>query len=130
MPDKVQINESLGLMTVISYGVVTSYHIRTSLDLLNDLKSQGKVDKVLVDSRDIEVFPSFGELASLSDAFPAKISIAVVIREEHAIVEDLRFLQFAVSNNGARIRLFSTVAEAKEWLFLQESMDDELEDTA
>ena len=118
MPDKISIDEELKLLTILSYGKVTSDDISESIDTLTKLFHEGKIDKVLVDTTKQESVPSFSKLFTLSERFPPGLKIALFATKEQLTYVNLDFFELTSKNKHKMVQVFNSISEAKEWLHI------------
>lgn len=116
MPDKIKIIDKLKLVSVTSYGVVTKNDIHESIETINRLFSEGKINKVIVDTTKQENMPSSMQLYNLSKELPYGLKMALIGFKEQMTIEDLKFFELTSSNKGKQMRIFESVEEANKWL--------------
>ena len=117
MPDKININEELQLVSIISYGKVTSDEIGESIDTIAKLFREKKINKVLVDTTKQKDVPNIGSLYYLSKRIPHGLKIAIVMSTEQVTFEDLKFFETTSINKGKLMKVFKSIKDAENWLF-------------
>ncbi|MBL4703825.1 MAG: hypothetical protein JKY54_04850 [Flavobacteriales bacterium] len=116
MPDKISINEELKYVTILSFGEVTIDDISESIDIVSKLFHEGKINKVLVDTRKQKRIPRVFSLSDLSEKFPFGLKIALLATEDQFSFYDLSFLETTSLNKGKNLILVNSIEEAKKWL--------------
>ena len=116
MPEKVSHNKKLGIIEVRSYGVVSPEEIVSSVNLVEQIRTETGINKVLVDTLELKSFPSTMRIFDIVAQFPRSVRIAVVTSDEQPTKDDVRFTVTAASNRGVSIREFTSQADALEWL--------------
>lgn len=116
MPDKLLVIEKEKLVKIVSSGEVTDSDIAKSIDTITKLFDQGKISKVIVDTRNQEMLPEAGSLYFLSEKLPAGLKIALVITKNQKTKMALKFFETTSYNKGKSMKIFESLGEAKIWL--------------
>lgn len=116
MPNDILINEELKLITISSHGVVSPQDMQATLKDLQSIMSEKDICCVKVDtSRQLEM-PSMSSLVFLIDEFPEDMKFALLLSEDQATQDDLKFLEDACAKKGKLLKCFYDNAEAEVWL--------------
>ncbi len=118
MPDKLRVFEELKLAKIESTGVVTDMDIAKSIETVVKLFEQGKISKVMVDTRKQEILPDSGSLYFLAEKFSHGLKIAIVIRKDQKTKMGLKFFETAALNKGKSFKVFESIGAAEKWLNL------------
>ncbi len=117
MPEKVSVNEDLGIIQVDSHGEVTEEDLMGSLKEIVRISSERGIKKVFVDATSEESLPrmiplhEFGsELASVL----RDVQFAVAVAKH--LGDDLSFLETVTNNRGMRVAMFDSTDAALAWL--------------
>ena len=117
MPEKVTLDEDLGIVRIESYGGVTVDDMKASLASALSIHRERRLTKGLVDATRVTSYPStlpiydFGsEAAELLRGF--RIAIAAPPGE----LVDPTFFETVVGNRGGTVRVFDSTDAALAWL--------------
>jgi hypothetical protein len=116
MPEKVKLNEELGIVEVQSFGTVAFDEMAESIKNIKKIHEEMGVGKVLVDASDMTAAPSTGDMFNLASMFPQDLRLAIVISKDNALHENLDFGKTVALNRGVLISLFNSREEALKWL--------------
>ena len=93
MPEKINLNEELKFVTILSYGKVTSDDISETMDTLTKLFQEGKINKVLADTTKQVNVPSLFKIYYLSEKLPHGLKIALLANKEQLSFEQVKFFE-------------------------------------
>ena len=116
MPDKVRVNEELGVIEVDSFGNVVKNDIAQSIASVRDILAERNISKILVDARRQEAMPSTQSIFELFSTFPREFKVAILIAESQMTSDDLSFVETVSMNRGISIRGFAQKEQALQWL--------------
>jgi len=116
MPDKINVNEELGIIEVESFGLVTKDDISESINAARELHDSKDVVKILVDATKQNKMPGTVDIYNLFANLPLKFKIAILARESGANFNDLKFGVTVAKNRGTLIKLYTEKQEALDWL--------------
>jgi|GEM_PF-1963252 len=116
MPDKVKLNEELGIIEIYAYGELTVKQMAKSDQEIRRHHEATGISRVLVNASEISGMPSTTDLFELLTKVPDFIRLAVVMPKNSPVHEDQRFASTVVLNRGGEYRVFDSAAAALEWL--------------
>jgi hypothetical protein len=116
MPEKVFVNEELGIIEVESYGLVRNDDLLSSLAQIKALAKETGISKVLVCTPKTERLPSFLELDDFGAAIPPHLKVAVVVAVGQPTEHKAIFVVNVAKLKGARVEGFVSRKHALAWL--------------
>ena len=116
MPDKIRVNEELGIIEVQSYGMVSKEDIAESITQVRHIFDTKGLNKVLVDTTRQETMPSTVGIYDLFSTFPRKFKLAMLIEESQATKKDISFAETVGSNRAVQVKIFHEKEQALHWL--------------
>ena len=116
MPEKVFVNEELGIIEVESYGVVAREELFRSLEQIKVLAKETGIHKVLVYTPNTEQLPSYLELDDFGAAIPPYLKVAVVVAVGQPTERKALFVVNVAKLKGARVKSFVSREQALAWL--------------
>jgi hypothetical protein len=116
MPEKVFVNEELGIIEVQSYGLVRNDDLLRSLQQIDALAKKTGINKILVCTPKTEQLPSFLELDDFGGAIPPHLKVAVVVAVGQPTEHKAMFVVNVAKLNGARVESFVSREHALAWL--------------
>ena len=114
MPEIVSWRPDIGIIEVRSFGAITGDDWRSSLEEVLRLSQVHGIHRVLVDARELTSMPDTLGILGFGENLPRNIRFGVVAGEESK--HNVRFLETVARNRNLELRMFSTVAEALDWL--------------
>lgn len=119
MPETVTVHDDLEIIEVHSFGQVTKEDLLQSLQAVDQIYQTRGYDKVLIDAQEEEGVPNAVDLfmfgGSMEQAYIGKTGRFAVVTSE-ATRKDLEFLAKTVKEKGVRVKTFTSVDEAIDWL--------------
>lgn len=116
MSDEVHVNESEGIIEVVSSGVLTRQDMeRTKFRLQRILDEKG-VSRVLIDTARLQSLPSTFDLFEVCSTYSTHFKIALLVMASNPINNDLAFAQTVGLNRGQIVKMFWDQEEARRWL--------------
>lgn len=116
MPDKVQLNESLGIIECQSYGEVTVADIAGSIAQARQIQSQTGINRMLVDTTRQQSLPSTIEMLEIFSRYPRDLKTALVVDASQVTADDVEFVETVGVNRGKNMRLHFDRERALRWL--------------
>ena len=116
VPDKIQVNEDLGIIEVESFGKVSFDDISQSIANVRQIHVEKKLSKILVDTRKQEVMPDTMGIFDLFSTFPNEFTLALLVERSQATERDISFAETVGANRGVRVRMFYEIEPARQWL--------------
>ena len=116
MPQRVLFNEELGIIEVISTGIVTHQDLQSSLQRIKAISEETGTDKVLVDTTGEEELPAVLDLDDFGATLPGSLKFAILVAEAQPTAKKAEFVRSTASIRGALMRTFASREDALEWL--------------
>jgi hypothetical protein len=116
MPEKIQVNEDLGIVELESSGKVTKQEMVESISQLREIFDKQGIYKVLVDATRQDKMPSTFDIYELFSTYPREIRLAVLIQLSQATADDITFGETVGVNRGVRMKTFCEKKQALKWL--------------
>jgi len=116
MPDKIRVNENLGIIEVKSLGEVSKDDIEQSIAKVREIYNERNIKKILVDTRRQETMPDTLDIFDLFSTFPREFKLALLIVESQATAEDISFGETVGVNRGVLVKIFYDEEQALQWL--------------
>lgn len=116
MPDEFTINEKLGLMEIVSHGVVTAEDINSSIEKAKQVLSTKGINKLLVETTTQTKMPGTVSIFNIFSNFPREINLALIYKPDQLTAEDILFAENVAVNRGIRMKIFSNKKKAIAWL--------------
>ena len=116
MPDRVHVNEELGIIEVESYGVVSKDDIAQSIAEARQILEERELRRILVDTTNQQAMLDTTSIFELFSTFPGDFKIAVLVQPSQITAEDVSFAETVAANRGIHIRIFSKRETSLQWL--------------
>ena len=116
MPEQVIVKKDLGIIEILSFEEVVPEQMARSIETVERIYDETGIDKVLVDTRGLEIMPGTVDMFELTKSFPKYLKIAILVRFGGDLRTKLEFGENVAFNRGVTIRMFDFRAEAVEWL--------------
>jgi len=116
MPDRIRLNEGLGIIEVDSYGSVTKEDIAGSISGVRRILEEKGINRILVDTRGQEAMPGTVSIFELFSRFPLGFKVALLVKKSQPTSADQSFVETVAVNRGIQIQIFHRKTEALEWL--------------
>ena len=126
MPDKIQVNETLGIIEVESSGVVSKEDIVDSITKMRQILDEKGLYKTLVDTTLQETMPSITDVYTIFSNFPREFKIALLVQESQKTQYENSFGETVGKNRGLRVQIFLEKEQAHQWLNIKSTQDVEL----
>lgn len=114
MPEEVNLDKSLNVIRIRSWGDVTIDDWNRSRSEVIRVNRESGVNRLLVDVTAQTSAPTTLDIFDFGSEWPADIRAAIVIGE--ATREDQEFLENVAMNRARAMRTFEDLDEALEWL--------------
>ena len=116
MPDKIQVNEDLGIIEVESFGKVSKDDIAQSIANIREIFVEKNITRILVDTRKQETMPSTMDIFGLFSVFPREFKFALLVEQSQTTKESLSFAESVGVNRGVCMKIFDEKESALHWL--------------
>ena len=116
MPDRIKVNEKSRLIEMLSFDDVSETDIKSSIKHVREVFKKTGISRVLIDATHTETFPDAVSVFEIFSKFPRELQVAVLMNEDQATAEDLRFIETVSQNRGILLKLFLTRDDAEKWL--------------
>ena len=116
MPDKLHVNEQLGIIEVRSFGEVSGADISGSIREIWRLSRELNIRKIVVDTTEQDTMPDILQLVGIFEDFPRDLKLALVARADQATSENVRTAKNVNMVNGVAVRDFNDWDKAVAWL--------------
>jgi hypothetical protein len=116
MPNDLLVNETQKLITIKSHGKVTPDEMGGTLKELQSIMQDKEICCVMVDTTKQDEMPSMSSLVFLIEEFPDDMKFALLLAEDQATEDDLKFLEDACAQKGKLLKCFKSENEADTWL--------------
>lgn len=116
MPDKLKINEKLGLIEIESYGIVSTDDINKSIEKSQKIAEKYGIKKLLVDTTKQEKMPGTVSVFSIFSNFPRHLTLALVANKGQRTLNETLFAENVAVNRGIRMKIFYNRKDAVDWL--------------
>jgi hypothetical protein len=116
MPDKIQVNEDLGIIEVESFGNVSRDDISQSIAKVRELFVEKGLSKILVDTRKQDEVPDTMDIFELFSTFPRELRIALLVEQSQSTKDDLDLAETVGVNRGVHVRILDEKESALQWL--------------
>ena len=116
MPDRITINEDLGIIEVYSHGELTLDQVRNTISESIRISHEKNIYKVLVNTLDLVKIPGVVDVFKIFSELPQKLFIAHVMSIDQIKRDLLLFGENVALNRGKNVKFFDTIEEAVAWL--------------
>jgi ethanolamine utilization protein EutP (predicted NTPase) len=116
MPDRIEVNEDVGIIKVESYGVVSKEDIANSITKIRQILNEKGINKILVDTTKQETMPSTYGIFDLFSTFPREFRLALLTQQSQATAEDISFVETVGVNHGVQVKIFHEEEQALQWM--------------
>ena len=116
MPDEVRVNESKGIIEVVSSGDLTKQDMERTKAKLQSVLAENAFYRVLIDTTRLHAVPKTFEIFEAWSTHSRSFKIALLIMASSAIAKDVAFAETVGVNRGQVVKLFSDKEEALRWL--------------
>ena len=116
MPDRIFVDEDIGIIVVESIGEISVDDINQSIAKIQEILNKKGISKVLVDASRQESLPSMIDSYDLFSTFPRDFMIAILVKEYQITEEELNFIETVAVNRAIRMQIFSERENALAWL--------------
>ena len=116
MPDDIKVNPELGLIEIRSYGNESQEDLEAIINKVLHINTKTSIDRVLVDTTQLQSLPSTVNIFSTMSSLPLKIKVALIATKNQPTANDIRFGETVARNRGIRFQTFSAISDAIEWL--------------
>lgn len=114
MPDEVTFREDLGIIEVRAYGEITIEQLEQTQDTIMRMIREHKVNRILVDAREVEKMPEVGGLYFFAGDLPPGDRAALLVSK--STPDETAFLESVAQNRGIQLKLFDNRDDALRWL--------------
>jgi hypothetical protein len=117
MPEKVTLDEDLGVVRIESYGQVTADDMRASLALALSIHQERGLTRGFVDATKVTSYPSTFPIYEFgSEAAEPLKGFRLAIAAPPELLDDPAFFETVVNNRGGTVRVFDARDAALAWL--------------
>ncbi|MCP4296394.1 MAG: hypothetical protein GY786_12370 [Proteobacteria bacterium] len=117
MPEKVTLDEDLGIVRIESYGDVTAEDLRATLASALRIHQERGLTRGFVDETKVTSYPSTFSIHDFGlQAAELLRGIKVAIAAHPGIITDPGFFETVARNRGANLRVFDSPDAALAWL--------------
>lgn len=117
MPDKVWLDTDRNIINIDSYDDVTEKDILESFKKINDIISEHRVDKVLVDTTRQSSFLDYGDIQVYFSFFPERIKKLAILKQPK---QKTSFkLKYLLETTKLPLKIFYNYDDAFNWLMVE-----------
>jgi hypothetical protein len=116
MPEVLKVNQSLNMVEVRSFGVVSKEDIIHTISNVLSIYHDTGIFKALAETTQVQKLPGLADLYRVFSTFPKEIKLAILVTKSQATLRDFSFIETVALNRGATIKLFYENKKAHKWL--------------
>jgi hypothetical protein len=116
MSDEVRVNESEGIIEVVSSGVLTRQEMESTMATLQRILDEEGVSRVLIDTARLQSAPGTLDIFEFCSTSSRDFKIALLVTDSNGINKDIAFAETVGVNRGQRVKMFWDREEARRWL--------------
>ena len=116
MSDEVRVNESEGIIEVVSSGVLTREDMESTKARLQRILDEKGISRVLIDTARLQSLPSTIDIIAVWSTYSRDLKIALLVTVSNPINKDIAFSETVGVNRGKRVKMFWDKEEARQWL--------------
>ena len=116
MSDEVRVNESEGIVEVVSSAVLTRQDMESTKDRLQRILEEKGIRRVLIDTARLRSLPHTMDIFEVCSTYSRDFKIALLVTASNPINKDLAFAETVGVNRGQRVKMFRDQEEARRWL--------------
>jgi hypothetical protein len=116
MTDEIHLNESEGIIEVVSSGTLTREDMENTKAKLERILAEKAVSRVLIDTSRLQSAPSVVDIFEVCTSYSRDFKIALLVKASSSITKDVAFAETIGVNRGQTVRVFWDQEEARRWL--------------
>ena len=116
MPDRIRLNQELDIIELQSFGDTTGVEIANSIQQILEIRQASGVNRLLVDTTQLESMPSTIDLLEIFSAYPRDLKTALLVDKFQATVDDVEFVETVGVNRGKNMQMHYDREKALRWL--------------
>jgi hypothetical protein len=116
MPDTFHINFELGLIEIVSFGIVSSQTISNSIKKAEEVFKLHGIKNLLVDTTEQDIMAGVLIIYRIFSTFPKQLNLALYVKKNQVTEEDIIFGETVAVNRGINMKVFYSKEDAAKWL--------------
>jgi hypothetical protein len=116
MSDEVRVNESEGIIEVVSSGDLTRQEMGGTMATLQRILDEKGIRRVLIDTTRLHSAPGTLDIFELCSTYSRVLKIALLVTDSNGINKDVAFAETVGVNRGQTVKMFWDEEEARRWL--------------
>lgn len=114
--DEVYVNESEGIIEVVSSGVLTRQDMESTKAKLQRILGEKGISRVFIDTARLRSVPSTMDLFEVWETYSRDFKTALLVTASNPINKDIAFAETVGVNRGQIVKMFWNEEAARRWL--------------